>query len=286
MLPEVARALGLRDPPGRPLPDRILTAVAERGPPDRRGQHGARPRRGSCARCAPRRVSAPATACHQPGAAAPARRARVPGGPAGAAHARRRRRPGTARRDAVDVDAVAPGARVPARLRGHLRQRCRARRDLHPSRRAPAGPRARDRPPQAVHRGRADVPTSAPDAAVDQRGPRRAGPASDVAGRADVEPRPPRPDGGAVRRLSVFVGGWTLEAAEQVGGVADVVETTASLVEESGRRHTPAGALPSSGCWRAFANSPPSGSTTRARPRRSAPSTPATTRRTRCGWKG
>lgn len=37
----------------------------------------------------------------------------------------------------------------------------------------------------------------------------------------------------AFRRLSVFVGGWTLEAAQQVCDVADMVETTASLVDKS-----------------------------------------------------
>ena len=95
------------------------------------------------------------------------------------------------------------------------------------------------------------------------------------------------PDERVLFRPSVFVGGWTLEAAEQVCGAADVVETTASLVDKSlVRRRTPPAQLPSSGCWRAFASSPPSSSTTTVRPRRSAPSTPATTRRTRCGWKG
>ena len=65
------------------------------------------------------------------------------------------------------------------------------------------------------------------------------------------------------RRLAVFAGGFTLEAAEAVvnpGGELDVVGLVERLCEHSLlRSEDGAGASRGSGCWRRCASSPPSG---------------------------
>ena len=63
----------------------------------------------------------------------------------------------------------------------------------------------------------------------------------------------------AFRRLAVFSGGWTLEAAGALVGApnGDVLEDTASLLDKSlVRREDIRAANPGSACWKPFTNSP------------------------------
>ena len=139
--------------------------------------------------------------------------------------ARRPRPRGTVRRvDVLDAVRGRPPVRR-ARARGRRRRSRSTERtappvgaDLQPPGRHPAGDRAGRRPcPGPL--GRADRrPAGRPLPPADRRQPDRAAAPADAARRRRLELRPALRAGAALlRRLAVFAGGFTLEAAEAVG---------------------------------------------------------------------
>ena len=252
-LPTIAQALGpargrrparSRDA-SRPLPAR---AAAAAGP--RQLRAGARRR---AARRRPARAPAPACSPgHQPGAAARLRRARLPGAAAGAARtpsaaAYRRDRPGRGpRRSRLFVErarAARPDFALTDENAAAVAAICA------PAGRAAAGDRAGRRPGQAPLAAGAAGAAGARGCRVLTGGAARpAGPPADDARRHRLEPRPAdaRRSSALFRRLAVFVGGFTLEAAEAVASTGrrrheqlDAARSaSASLVDKSLLRRT------------------------------------------------
>ena len=160
------------------------------------------------------------TAWRVPSLACPARGAP----PAAARRVRQSRRSGSS----------SSGRRRRARLRADRRRtRPAVAADLPPAGRHPAGDRAGGRA-RARAAGRADRRAAGrPLPAADRRQPDGAAAPADAAGGARLEPRPARRgrSGRCFRRLAVFAGGWTLEAAEAVCAGGDGVDARREVLD-------------------------------------------------------
>ena len=129
------------------------------------------------------------------------------------------------------------GGRLPLLRALPARAERRDRGALPPPRLAPARGRARRRPHEGAL-AQADPGAALAAARPPQGRPRRRSPAADAPGDNRVELRPPLPrrSSASFGRLSVFAGGCTLEAAEEVCDAE--VDTLQSLVEKSLLRFT------------------------------------------------
>jgi transcriptional regulator with XRE-family HTH domain len=245
VLPTIAEAVGLREVGGRELAGAGAAGPARPPPPARARQSGAPTRRRDAGRRAPLGLPRAHRAGDQPGAAPAERRARVPGAATRGAATRpaddRFGRGGERRRGALRP----AGARRQPRIRAHGGERGGGRRDLRPVGRAALGDRV----------GRRSVKVLPPEALLARLG---AGLGLLAGGPRDQAARL-RSMGAAIawsydlldpdeqalfRRLAVFVGGFTLEAAERVHGAEcrvpspphsapGTIDLVGSLVEKS-----------------------------------------------------
>ena len=176
-----------------------------------------------------------------------------------------RRHAGAAAQQYAAVRAVRrAGAGGPSRLRADRRERAGRGRDLRAPGRAAAGDRAGGGAGHACSRPQALLaPPGAPAAAADRRRARPAGAPADAARHDRLELRPARRRASrrSFRRLAVFVGGCTLEAAEAVCSADGDRARRAWTACESLRRQEPAAAgrrrwtaSRASRCWRRSAS--------------------------------
>ena len=259
-----ARRAGRRQPSDRGRPEGVPAGAVRpaaarqlRADPARRIRRG-RPAGG---------LSRPRGAGDESRAAPAARRARVRRAAAGAAG----RRAGDDGRGALAVAGRRAvrraGARDPGRLRADRRERRRRRRDLRPTGRPAAGDRAGGGPRPAADAAGDGRAAGAAAAAPDGRRARPPGPPADAARRHRLEPRPARraTSDACSAASAVFVGGWTLDAAEAVcdrglatsTSWAGLESLVAKSLRQAGRGR--ATASRASGCWRRSASTPWSG---------------------------